>query len=84
MLTSENGTTFTVLEDGQMQIRKETRYLEDGVQVAHRYERHVVAPGDSVVGEDARVVTVAGVVHTAAVIAAYNAAEAARELARGG
>ena len=43
------------------------------------FHRHVVVPGADVSGEDASVQTVANAVHTAEVIAAYRAAEAARE-----
>jgi len=68
-----------VLADGQIQVRTDTVIERDGVEISRTYHRHVVAPGDDVSGEDASVQTVANAVHTAEVIAAYEAAEAARE-----
>ena len=68
-----------VLSDGQIQVRTDTVIERDGVEVSRTYHRHVIAPGDDVSGEDAGVQTVANAVHTAEVIAAYEAAEAARE-----
>jgi hypothetical protein len=67
-----------VLVDGQIQVRTDTIILRDGVEVSRTYHRHVVVPGASLSGEDASVQTVANAVHTAEVIAAYRAAEAAR------
>ena len=63
-----------VLSDGQIQVRTDTVIERDGVEISRTYHRHVIAPGDDVSGEDASVQTVANAVHTAEVIAAYNAA----------
>ena len=68
-----------VLADGQIQVRTDTVIERDGVEVSRSFHRHVVVPGADVSGEDASVQTVANAVHTAEVIAAYRAAEAARE-----
>ena len=68
-----------VLADGQIQVRTDTVIERDGVEVSRSFHRHVIVPGDDVSGEDASVQTVANAVHTAEVIAAYEAAKAARE-----
>ena len=68
-----------VLADGQIQVRTDTVIERDGVEVSRSFHRHVIVPGDDVSGEDASVQTVANAVHTAEVIAAYEAAVAARE-----
>jgi hypothetical protein len=68
-----------VLADGQIQVRTDTVIERDGVEISRTYHRHVVVPGQDVSGQDASVQTVANAVHTAEVIAAYQAAEAARE-----
>ena len=68
-----------VLADGQIQVRTDTVIERDGVEVSRSFHRHVIVPGDDVSGEDASVQTVANAVHTAEVIAAYKAAQAARE-----
>ena len=63
-----------VLADGRIQVRTDTVIERDGVEVSRSFHRHVVVPGQDVSGEDASVQTVANAVHTAEVIAAYNAA----------
>ena len=63
-----------VLADGQLQVRTDTVIERDGVEISRSFHRHVVVPGADVSGEDAAVQTVANAVHTAEVIAAYNAA----------
>ena len=68
-----------VLADGQIQVRTDTIIERDGVEVSRSFHRHVVVPGADVSGEDAAVQTVANAVHTAEVIAAYRAAQAAKE-----
>jgi ribosome maturation factor RimP len=70
---------ITVLEDGQIQVRQVTRILDDGEEIAHTYHRHVVSPGDDLTGEDPRVKAHGKIAHTAAVVAAYKEARAARQ-----
>lgn len=48
-----------VLEDGQIQVRRANKVLRDGVEIAKTYHRHVLAPGDDLTGQDARVIAVA-------------------------
>lgn len=67
-----------VLESGCVQVRTRTSILEDGVQISGSYHRHVVAPGDEYSLEDARVQAICAATHTAEVIAAYQAAIAAK------
>ncbi len=67
--------SIDVLVDGQIQVRRSDRILRDGVEVAHTFHRHVVAPGDDLSKEDSRVADIGAVVHTAEVIAAYKAAQ---------
>ena len=64
---------ITVLEDGQIEVRRADKLKEDGVEIAKAYHRHVVVPGASLVGEDARVRQVGEAVHTTAVVSAYQA-----------
>jgi hypothetical protein len=67
---------ITALEDGQIQVRTATVIERDGVEIGRTYHRHVVAPGDNLDNEDARVRSVGTTLHTATVIAAYRAASA--------
>jgi hypothetical protein len=67
-----------VLENGSVQVRTCTRIMEDGNQISGTFYRHVVAPGADYSAEDARVKAICAATHTAAVVAAYKAAIAAR------
>jgi hypothetical protein len=49
--------------------------MEDGKQISGTFHRHVVAPGDDYSGEDARVKAICTAMHTAEIIAAYQAAQ---------
>ena len=66
-----------VVENGCVQVRTKTSVLEDGVQLTASFHRHVVAPGDDYSGEDARVQAICAATHTAEVVAAYEAEQAA-------
>ncbi len=64
-----------VIENGCIQVRTKTAIMEDGKQISGQFHRHVVAPGDDVSGEDAKVQAIAASIHTAEVVAAYVAAQ---------
>jgi hypothetical protein len=66
------------LESGVVQVRTKTAIKEDGVEISSKFHRHVVAPGADYSGEDARVQGVCAALHTASVVAAYQAAQAAQ------
>jgi len=67
-----------VVENGSVQVRTKTVIMEDGKQISGTFHRHVVAPGDDYSAEDARVQAICAATHTAGVIAAYKAAQAAQ------
>ena len=62
-----------VLEMGQMQVRTATRVLEDGVALSSSFHRHVLAPGDDLTEQDAKVSAIATATWTPAVVSAYAA-----------
>lgn len=64
-----------VLENGVVQVRTKTAIVEDGKQIGSTFHRHVVAPGADYSAEDAKVKSICASIHTAAVIAAYEAAQ---------
>ena len=66
-------------ELGTIGLRTDTVVLDDGVELNRSFHRKVLAPGDDVSGEDAKVQAVAGAVWTTEVVAAYSAAQAAAE-----
>jgi hypothetical protein len=56
-----------------IQVRTATIIERDGVEISKSYHRHVIAPGDDVTNESAEVKAIAAVVHTEAVVDAYQA-----------
>ena len=63
-----------VIENGSIQVRTKTAIKEDGVEISSKFHRHVVVPGADYSGEDAKVQAICAAVHTAEVVAAYQAA----------
>jgi len=70
---------ITVVEDGQIMCRENTRVLDDGVEISHNYHRRVFVPG-SVIEGDQRLKDIAAVVHTPQVISDFQEAERQRKL----
>ena len=66
-----------VIENGCIQVRTKTAIKEDGVEISSKFHRHVVVPGADVSAEDAKVQAIAASIHTAEVVAAYEAAQEA-------
>ena len=64
-----------VIENGCVQVRTKTAIMEDGQQISGTFHRHVVAPGDGYSAENAKVQAICAAVHTAEVIAAYQATQ---------
>jgi hypothetical protein len=64
-----------VIENGCVQVRTKTAIKEDGVEISSQFHRHVVAPGADYSQEDAKVQAICASMHTAEVIAAYEAAQ---------
>jgi hypothetical protein len=56
-----------------VQVRTCTKVLEDGVELSSGYHRHVVTAGQDYSNESAEVQAICAVVHTDAVVAAYEA-----------
>jgi hypothetical protein len=63
-----------------IQVRTATVIERDGVEISRSFSRHVVSPGDDVSNESAEVQAIAAAVHTAEVIAAYQAHVASSQL----
>jgi hypothetical protein len=69
--------SLEVNENGSLGLRTDTVIVDDGTEISRSFHRKVLAPGDDVSGEDAKVQAVAGAVWTDEVVAAYAAAQAA-------
>ena len=70
---------ITVTENGIILYREATRIMEDGNQISQTYHRSSLTPAQDLTGVPANVVAICNTVWTAEVIAAYQAAEAARQ-----
>lgn len=67
-----------VTENGIVQVRTKTAFLENGVEVSRSFHRHTIAPGQDYSQEEEKVQSICAAAHTADVINAYKAASAAR------
>jgi hypothetical protein len=72
-----------IVENNCIQVRTKTAIREDGKEISSAFHRHVVVPGADYSAEDAKVQAIAASIHTPEVIAAYQAAQAARRFAQG-
>ncbi len=77
--TEEVGHTMEVLEDGQIQVKRVTHILKDGVEIAKTLHRHVLAPGDDTKAQNPRVAAVATAVWDQATVDKFRQAKVARE-----
>ena len=71
-------SAITILEEGQLQVRRSRRVFDGPDMIAEQYHRHVLAPGDDVLAEDARVRAVAALLWTPNVVAEYERQKALR------
>lgn len=62
-----------VVENGSVQVRTANVIMRDGKEISRAYCRHVLAPGNDLASEDARVAAIASVTWTDEVVAAYQA-----------
>ena len=69
-----------IVENGSIQVRTKTAIMEDGVEISSKFHRHFVVPGADYSAEDAKVQAIAASIHTAEVVAAYQAAQEAAQL----
>jgi hypothetical protein len=69
---------ITVTENGIILYREATRIVEDGVELTKTYHRSSLTPAQDLTGVPEKVVAICNAAWTADVVAAYQAAEAAR------
>jgi len=72
---------ITVTENGIILYREATRIMEDGNQISQTYHRSSLTPGQDLTGVPANVVGYCNMAWTAAVVAAYQAAQTERATA---
>jgi hypothetical protein len=83
MATEENISVdlIEVVKNGCVEVRTKTAIMENGKQINYTLHRHVVVPGADYSAEDVRVQAICATTHTAAVVAAYVAAQEVAQLA---
>jgi hypothetical protein len=62
-----------ILENNTIQIRNANIIERDGIEIAKTYHRHVVAPGEDIANQDAKVQAIANAIWTEEVINNYKA-----------
>ena len=66
---------ITVVEDGIVRVRTATVIKRDDVEINRSFHRHMLAPGDDLTGQDARVIEIANATWTSKVISDYKASQ---------
>ena len=69
---------ITVTENGTILYREATRIMEDGTELTKTYHRNSLTPAQDLTGVPEKVVAICNTAWTADVVAAYQAAQAAR------
>lgn len=68
MITKTSEQILTILPNGLIQVRDDTIYIEDGVEVSRLHHRKVLEPGQDVTKESKRIQDISSVVWTQEVI----------------
>jgi hypothetical protein len=69
-----------VMHNDVIRVRVKTSVLSNDEQIAEFFEHRVIAPGNNYSAEDTKVQAIAASIHTADVVAAYEAAQAAQTI----
>ena len=72
---------ITVTENGIILYREATRIMEDGIELSKTFHRSSLTPAQDLTGVPSNVVAICNAAWTPAVVAAYQAAQAAAEAA---
>ena len=72
---------ITVVENGTVLYREATRIMEDGKELTKTYHRSSLTPGQDLTDQPEKVVAIAQAAWTPEVVAAYEAAQLASQLA---
>jgi len=62
-----------VTENGIVQVRTKTAFLENGIEVSRSFHRHTIAPGQDYSQEEQKVQSICAAAHTKSVVAEYQA-----------
>ena len=73
----ETVKSVEVFEDNAIQVCIATRIIEDNKQISESLRKYVIAPSDDYSKEDEKVKAICAAVHTAEVVATYQAVQSA-------
>jgi hypothetical protein len=62
MLTKSTSVDLIEVVGTNIQVRTATIIMEDDVEISRNFHRHVLAQGDDLTGQDARVVAIANAI----------------------
>ena len=62
MLNKSTAVDLIEVVGNNIQVRTATIITEDDVEISRNFHRHVLAPGDDLTGQDARVVAIANAI----------------------
>lgn len=79
MLVKKITFDHQILEDGQIQVRRITRIMEDDKEISKIYHRHVVEPTLDLTSEDDRTKLFGGVLFTPEFVESYKEEKAKLE-----
>jgi hypothetical protein len=81
MITPRIVLVPTILEDGQVQLREDTVYEENGVEAFRKHHRRVLEPSLTIDPQlDSRIAAICQVVWTPEVVTEYERQKAARNV----
>lgn len=61
-----------VLQNGVIQVREANIIQRDGIEITRTFHRYILNPGDSLSGQDDKIVSIANVIWSEEVVAAYK------------
>ena len=72
MLEKKVSYAHRITESGHIEVQQITRIMEDGIELAKKYHRCALNPGDDLSGQDERTVAVAVAIWTPEVVKVYK------------
>ena len=82
MIATKTIDLIEVMQNDVIRVRVKTSVLSNDIQIAQSFEHRVIAPGADYSGEDTKVQAIAALIHTAEVVAAYEAAQALAQVSQ--
>jgi hypothetical protein len=72
LIEKEKVDQIEILENNTIQVRTATIIEKDNVEISRNFHRHVLVPGSDLTGQDPKVISIANLIWTDAVVAEYQ------------